>query len=88
MRKYASTPRISIEVVTKGPVATAASKSRRFRISGTKVPTVADRVMDRGGRHGDELELFQAVTNAPQMARVARVASVLPWNDPSSVTTS
>lgn len=30
-----------------------------------------------GGRHGDEIELFRSVTNAPEMARVSKVGEVL-----------
>ena len=47
IQKYIRTPRMSIEVVTKGPVATAASISKRFRAKGMNVPTVADMAMEK-----------------------------------------
>ena len=47
IRKYIKTPRILIEVVTKEPVAMAASISNLLRISGMSVPKVADMTMHK-----------------------------------------
>ena len=46
IRKYKVTPRISIAVVTNGPVAIAGSISNLSNISGTMDPIVAAIIMD------------------------------------------
>ena len=46
IKKYRATPRISIAVVTNGPVATAGSISNRFKIKGTNEPIEAAMIID------------------------------------------
>ena len=46
MMKYNNTPRISILVVTNGPVAIAGSTSSFFKISGIVDPTVTAIIID------------------------------------------
>ena len=47
MIKYRATPKISIAVVTKGPVEIAGSKFNFFSISGTLAPTVVAIVIEQ-----------------------------------------
>lgn len=48
------------------------------KVNGVVYPPLCKDTLDvGGGRHGDELELLRSVTNAPQMARIAKIGNVL-----------
>jgi 4-hydroxythreonine-4-phosphate dehydrogenase len=48
------------------------------KADGGVYPPLCKDTLDVGdGRHGDELELLRSVTNAPQMARIAKIGNVL-----------
>jgi len=62
--------------------ARAMSEALRLGMAGTLdgvvyAPLCKETLDVGGGRHGDELELFQSVTEAPEMARVAKIGEVL-----------